>query len=740
MKNNFTNKIYLALLILVVNLSFTNRTSGQFASQYGFTALAGTYTEITGGTSMPILGDDLTSAAINIGFNFTYCGAVSTQVRICSNGWVSLNATTTANQWTNTLANLTGNAIKPALMPFWDDLSGGGTGANASFLLTGTAPNRVFTIQYKNWQVPLGGGNTGNMQVKLYETTNVIEYIYNGTVATTTATIGIADGAAAPTFLTLGNNSATLPTSTTTFTTSIAGFPASGQIYRFTPPIPCSSATGLPVSIGTNISPQNVCLSQNITLSLAPSTPLPPMSGISYRWQSAPTATGPWADVATTSFANPTYTTTSPVSTPLFYRCQILCNTSSVLLTSTPNQVIIDNPGIPDIPSSIVHCGIGNVDLLANPGPGNTIRWYNTATQVTPISTSNPYTTPYLTIDSNNTYVVYVAAVNAGGCEGTRKAINLDVFPHPEVDLGPDGNKCVDIGDGIVLDAGFHTNVPHYLWDDNSTSQVREVSTSGTYYVEITNEYNCVGRDTINFTIVNNPVIDLEDTAVCNGTVLTLDAGGDGFIYYWNTGDTTQVIQVNSGGQYNVFVSNSGGCTSTDTFQVTMQGELPTIQGIQVSNNGGLDFQFSAVYPQNVVGYKWDFGDGSPYSYQQFPSHTYPNSNDYIVVLKLSSTCGYIVDSTSAHIVGINQLNIGNDELTVYPNPANNGRVAISNKGELKMEKVEVYNILGQIVYSAKADSVTGHVIDLRTMASGSYTIRVYTDKGTVARKLEIIN
>jgi len=74
----------------------------------------------------------------------------------------------------------------------------------------------------------------------------------------------------------------------------------------------------------------------------------------------------------------------------------------------------------------------------------------------------------------------------------------------------------------------------------------------------------------------------------------------------------------------------------------------------------------------------------------------------------------------------------------VYPNPGKE-MVTILNKGTLKMEKVQVYNVLGQIVYNAKADNKDKHMLPLGGLSSGIYTIQVYTDKGTVARKLEVL-
>jgi hypothetical protein len=326
-----------------------------------------------------------------------------------------------------------------------------------------------------------------------------------------------------------------------------------------------------------------------------------------------------------------------------------------------------------------------------------------------------------------------------GACESPRQAVIAYIRPVPVVDLGPDINKCVDAGYAEVLDAGVQPNTPQFLWDNGSVSQVRAVNESGTYNVKVTNQYGCHDEDTVTVILRANPVVELgNDTTVCNGVVLNLNPGNGGIEYFWNTGQTSQSININTPGTYSVFVTNSVGCTKADTIVVNMQGELPTIQGINVTNNGQYTFHFTAVNPQNVIGYDWDFGDGSAHSYQASPIHTYPDAGNYIVVLHLSSTCGFLSDSSSAHILGINQLNVTTDELTVYPNPAK-AVATILNRGALKMEQIEVYNILGQVIYKSKADSKDKHTLNLDGFASGVYTIQVYTDKGTVARKLEII-
>jgi len=325
-------------------------------------------------------------------------------------------------------------------------------------------------------------------------------------------------------------------------------------------------------------------------------------------------------------------------------------------------------------------------------------------------------------------------------CSSPRVAVNAYVRPKPIVDLGPDKNVCVDSGLSLILDAGVQPNSPQYLWKTGSTSQIAAVNQDGQYWVQVTNEYTCVGSDTVNVILRTNPVANLgNDTTVCNGAVLPLDPGPGGIQYFWNTGQTGEVIDVSSPGTYSVFMTNEAGCSDADTIVVNMQGQLPTIQGIQITNNAQYTFHFEAVNAMNVIGYDWDFGDLKPHSYAASPTHQYDTQGNYTVVLRLSSTCGFVQDSTSAHIVGIHQINVSNDELSVFPNPTTSTATIVIKGSDLQMQKIEVYNVLGQVVYRKDADSKLKHTLSLGALTSGIYTIQVYTDKGTVSRKLEVL-
>jgi hypothetical protein len=421
MKTKFTKRFYSLVksayafcAMGLMSLAATDTFAQYPASSYQFTAVSSTFTEITGSATniTAIQTDDGTSASLPIGFTFNYCGTNYTDFRMCSNGWLSFNAATTSTTITNSEANLA--TIKPALMPLWDDLSGAvGT---AQYQVSGTAPNRVLTVECKDWRWNYSSSYpaTISFQIKLYETTNIIEYIYRqetgtgNTAASSGATIGIGDGAATPTYLVLENSSATPPVSSTNFVTNITTRPQTGQLYRFAPPQPCNVVTGLPTAGTATASPTSLCLTGNVTLSTTPATSLPATTGITYTWERSVNGGTTWTTEGTSTI--PTFMTTTPVTVNnTIFRVKMMCGTSVVYTSSNTAPIVVNNPGTATATGG-TRCGPGSVTLNAvAPASAPNITWYAAATGGAPLGTGTSFNTPYIT----NTSTFYAAAGSA---------------------------------------------------------------------------------------------------------------------------------------------------------------------------------------------------------------------------------------------------------------------------------------------------------------------------------------
>ena len=161
----------------------------------------------------------------------------------------------------------------------------------------------------------------------------------------------------------------------------------------------------------------------------------------------------------------------------------------------------------------------------------------------------------------------YQLVVNVDGClsEIEETEVLVNTLPQPEIT----GQSEFCTGNSTTIDAG--SGYASYIWNNDSTSQILEVFSSGTYLVTVTDNNGCTGESSIE--IIENtslsPVIT-GDLAFCEGESTMLDAG-DGFASYeWSNGELTQTIEVSDGGNYGVIVTDDDGCTGTANVTTTV--------------------------------------------------------------------------------------------------------------------------------------------------------------------------
>src|SRR5690606_18041066 len=159
-----------------------------------------------------------------------------------------------------------------------------------------------------------------------------------------------------------------------------------------------------------------------------------------------------------------------------------------------------------------------------------------------------------------------------GNCTSTRVPVVATINPDPVVDLGPDTLVCTP---SYTLNAG--NAGANYVWSNNSTNQTLNVTTSDLYYVTVTDANNCSASDTVQVDLVAPPVVNLgNDTSICQGASITLDAGNPGATYVWDNTQPTQTRTVNTSGQYYVEVSYNANCKASDTINITVN-PLPVV-------------------------------------------------------------------------------------------------------------------------------------------------------------------
>ena len=225
-------------LIFGVGLLFT--ISNAQPPGYALQAVSGVYTPLTGGTVATLTDlDDGFSNGLPIGFTFTYNGTAYTTISASANGWTALGTNITV---TSSTTNLTSAANRPKLAPLYEDILLV-SNSDLTYATTGAAGSRVFTLQWANVRWDFAATTSSiSFQLKLYEGTNVIEFVYRqeaGAVelnASGGAAIGITTTATGSgSFWSLTDSGPNPSVSSTTETTTIGTRPATGQIYRWIP-------------------------------------------------------------------------------------------------------------------------------------------------------------------------------------------------------------------------------------------------------------------------------------------------------------------------------------------------------------------------------------------------------------------------------------------------------------------------------------------------------------------------
>ncbi len=267
-------KLTVVPLLLFLGTIFSFSTVfGQTVANYAVTRSTG----LTYSSTLPVglpptswrnsgafIDDDNRSFPVDIGFDFWYNGVRYIEVSVSTNGYVDFSSSIADGGPTGgpygyvnsqfSAANGTANA----LAPFYDDMTTlGGTDPLGTWIRTassGVAPYRVMTIEWGSMAVYLNTTPSLNFQVKLYETTGVIEYHY-GTMTQGTANFTYTCGINAA-VLNNPPNATQLKcqqaANTTTFSNGIQNnltiLPAANSKLAFTPPVPLNPSGALTIT------------------------------------------------------------------------------------------------------------------------------------------------------------------------------------------------------------------------------------------------------------------------------------------------------------------------------------------------------------------------------------------------------------------------------------------------------------------------------------------------------------
>lgn len=180
--------------------------------------------------------DDAQYGNLNIGFNFIYGGQQHSKFTVSTNGYIELD-TLTQVMFFNPLNGARNNIISP----YGADLKNTLPNASIQYTTIGMAPNRITIIQWLHYSYFGGMNGDLNFQIRLYESSNCISFVYGANTLTTTplhTQIGLR-GDTITDFIALGDTSCNwasaypYPSINTNFPVSLSCSMPSGFAFEF---------------------------------------------------------------------------------------------------------------------------------------------------------------------------------------------------------------------------------------------------------------------------------------------------------------------------------------------------------------------------------------------------------------------------------------------------------------------------------------------------------------------------
>ncbi len=358
----------------------------------------------------------------------------------------------------------------------------------------------------------------------------------------------------------------------------------------------------------------------------------------------------------------------------------------------------------------------------------------------------------------------YTVTMRDTKCGTVVKSLSIsNVNKLPDFDVTVTNTTCGQSNGTAKANPVGGSGTYSYKWTkagDPSFSQIGRSAlglTPGTYTVEVADGSCAPNQKTVSVGASAGVSGDLtaSSTEICQGLSVTLVAkGGTGYIWSDGSGSFAYtdsiVVTPSSTTEYTAKISDASGCF-VDIKKVIKVTQSP-VPSAEVSNN---NVSYAKVAEVNIsngqyaffssagsIGseFRWYFGDGDS-SLAKNPFHLYKNAGTYIVRLYVGISGCLSMDSCQVNVSGTSGPSgiSGNLKgvMSIYPNPAS-GELRILNPENISINELVLFDLVGKEVIRTKAP-FSVDFLNISHLPTGSYLLKLDTEKGTLIEKLEII-
>lgn len=621
--NFFNNYHFLFIFFLILSANTYSQVSN-----YAFSETSGTYNQINGSSAIGSDWDnDVTSNNIPIGFTFNFNGTNYTTCSINSNGYITFGTTTSSdNNYTPISSNASYNGAISALGVNLED----DDNQAIRYQTSGSSGNRIFTVQWRNTKRKARDGQF-NFQIKLYESTNVIQIHYGNCSPEENNSVNVQVGLRGSSDTDFNNrkktNTGSWQNSTTNGTadndtcrTRNGTAPSNGLIFQWTP---------CPTSSGVLSGNQYICRYSNTTTTFSST-----VSGGTWSSSNTGVATVNASTGAVSAINSGTAIITYSVGGGT---CPIYTSTRTVYVANGPGA------GPLGISGSQNQCVSTTATYTITPDPySSSYNWFYQGSGVTisPAADGLSATVTYSASATSGNLVVQSTNGCGMGGGGIYHYITVTPIPSTPSTNGAYSPTC----SGFVAQWGYSNNATSYVIDvstNNTFTQIlpqynnfnvgntlnytfSDLNSGTTYFYRVRATSSCGtsnSSSTMNYATLSgpaNPANPTSNSPQCSPSNVIITRSGtppSNVTWYWQTtatGTSTAnsgvTYTVNTSGTYYIRARSSNGCWSNGAGSVNVLiNSTPSITANPVNSNiiPGANTSFSVAASNSPTSYLW---------------------------------------------------------------------------------------------------------------------------------------
>ena len=326
-------------------------------------------------------------------------------------------------------------------------------------------------------------------------------------------------------------------------------------------------------------------------------------------------------------------------------------------------------------------------------------------------------------------------------------ASNPVLFSPFSVSVGSVANTNFCYGDSsgsITATVQGGTSPFTYVWSPNGgTNRTASGLSAGTYTVLATDHNGCTQMAIATLTQPSAPVSGVVSgsNVSCNslkdGLAYVIASGGiTPYTYLWSNGKTTTNNSGLSAGIYTVTVTDNNNCTTTITDTVKQPKPMTVLRDSVGTQTGGCRGLAAVTVSGGAVPYTYSWSPGG----ETTDTIKQQCSGTYCCTITDNNGCQQVTCITIKEITGIDNIRSGNGQITIYPNP-NNGEFVIQSSAANGRSSLEIYNVLGQNIYSNSLNLSKGSSaeINLGSQSAGVYFYRISKQDGSLIGEGKIV-